>query len=41
MGPPGPGGGLLVPDSGIFAVVSTTMPSKRGRGPAMKQIGVD
>jgi hypothetical protein len=38
IGPPGPGGGLLVPDSGTLAVVSTTIPSKRGRGPAMKRM---
>ena len=34
MGPPAAGGGLAVPDSDTPAVVSSTTPSKRGRGPA-------
>jgi hypothetical protein len=35
IGGPAPGGGLAAPDSGGAGVLSTTMPSNRGRGPAI------
>ncbi len=37
MGGPAPGGGLAAPDSGGGGVLSTTMPSNRGKGPAIAQ----
>lgn len=37
MGGPAPGAGLAAPDSGGGGVLSMTMPSNRGKGPAIAQ----